>query len=343
MKKNNNTIIPHIPFCKEYCELDGYKKNFIKYLDSINISLSDWQRLTDMERKTYIFSLRNNLCGLGYTTIVSQDKKLRSFNILPEILAEYRRDSFDIKYNELKLCNSVNEIKKDKFLQECPIGAEVISMMNERLVNDCSDGIMNNLHFYKFNNGDFALIHYDTNMPNTKAVFSDDCVFACSGALKVGNQGLNEVINTRRAIPNIIYFIDGRSMYEHDTEGRLVKESTVYTKNYKNKSGRDSNNSTFIRKVKNGKDGDESSHSVPHSLGGPNEAINQTPMSRNINGEDSEWCRMEGLLRNAVELGIVVYSEHDYYYQDKTARPTKIKASIRLMDSPEIIRTFENK
>ena len=215
-------------------------------------------------------------------------------------------------------------------------------MMGERLANDCEDGIMNNIKYYKLDNGDFVLIHDAENAPNTKAVFSEGCVYAESGALKNGNHGLNEVLNTPRAASNTTYFVDGRSAYEHDSEGRLIKESTVYTKEFEDKSDRGSNQA-YIRDSKDGAPGDESSHSVPYCLGGPNEAINQTPMRADINrGAGSEWNRTERELNNAVNDGKIVYVEHIYSYETNTSRPSGITLSVRTGETERDTIEFDN-
>lgn len=51
-----------------------------------------------------------------------------------------------------------------------------------------------------------------------------------------------------------LYVIDGRSLYETDSQGRIHKESTVYSPDYDVKLERASDNQAMIR---NGKDGME--------------------------------------------------------------------------------------
>ena len=95
----------------------------------------------------------------------------------------------------------------------------------------------------------------------------------------------------------------------------------------------------YIRDSKDGVPGDESSHSVPYCLGGPNEAINQTPMRADINrGSGSEWNKTEREINNDVNE-----VEHTYSYSTDTARPTDITLSTRLGDSESISIEFDNR
>lgn len=313
------------------------------YLQELNVSSDEWQSLTDSDRENIISDFKERLDEIGYDKPEQQDHALREAEVLPEIIGEFRKEQFIDKISEIEQCSALNEITKEQFTHECPEGAEIISMMDERLANDCEDGIMNNIRYYKLDNGDFVLLHDAENAPNTKAVFSEGNVYAESGALKNGNQGLNEVLNTPRAATNTTYFVDGRSVYEHDANGRLIKESTIYTQDFEYKSDRGSNQS-YIRDSKDGVPGDESSHSVPYCLGGPNEAINQTPMRTDINrGAGSDWNRTEREINNAVNNGKTVYVEHSYSYETNTSRPSEIILSVRTGELENSTIKFDNR
>jgi len=323
-------------------DLEDLSESFKSYLQELNATSDEWQNLSNSDKGIIISDFKERLDEMGFENPEQQDRALRAAEILPEIIGEFREELFSDKISEIEQCSPSNEITKEQFMQECSEGAEIVSMMDERLANDCEDGIMNNIKYYKLDNGDFVLIHDAENAPNTKAVFSEGCVYAESGALKNGNQGLNEVLNTPRAASNTTYFVDGRTAYEHDLEGRLIKESTVYTQEFEYKSDRGSNQA-YIRDSKDGVPGDESSHSVPYCLGGPNEAINQTPMRADINrGSGSEWNKTEREINNAVNEGKTVYVEHTYSYSTDTARPTDITLSTRLGDSESISIEFDN-
>lgn len=316
-------------------ELSGNQEgisDFAKdYLQELNINSEEWENLSENERKDVVANLRERIEEFGCVKLENQDKALRESDILPEILGEFRSEIFSEKISELKQCNSGNEISKDQFMEECPEGAQIVEMMDERLANDCEDGIMNNIKYYKLDNGDYALISNVEYASNTKAVFSDGSVYAKSGCLLEGNMGPNEVLNTPRAASNTTYFVDGRTVYEHDSLGRLVSETTVYDKDFEWKSDRSSLNQSYIRKGKDGIEGDESSHSVPYALGGPNEAINQTPMREDINrGSGSEWNKAEREITKAVYDDKTVFVEHLYSYEGNSARPTDISLSTKI-------------
>ncbi len=322
---------------------EGLSESSKGYLQELNATTEEWQNLSDSDKGIIISDFKERLDEMGFENPEQQDRALREAEILPEIIGEFREELFTDKISEIEQCSPSNEISKEQFMQECSDGAEIVSMMDDRLANDCEDGIMNNIKYYKLDNGDFVLIHDAENTPNTKAVFSEGCVYAESGALKNGNQGLNEVLNTPRAASNTTYFVDGRSAYEHDLEGRLIKESTVYTQDFEYKSDRGSNQA-YIRDSKDGAPGDESSHSVPYCLGGPNEAINQTPMRADINrGTGSEWNRTEREINSAVNDGNTVYVEHTYSYETNTSRPSEITLSVRTGETERDTIEFDNR
>lgn len=322
---------------------EGLSESSKSYLQELNATSDEWQNLSDSDKEIIISDFKERLDEMGFEKPEQQDCALREAEILPEIIGRFREELFTDKISEIEQCSPSNEITKEQFMQECSEGAEIVSMMDGRLANDCEEGIMNNIKYYKLDNGDFVLIHDAENAPNTKAVFSEGCVYAESGALIDGNQGLNEVLNTPRAASNTTYFVDGRTAYEHDLEGRLIKETTVYTQDFEYKSDRGSNQA-YIRDSKDGVPGDESSHSVPYCLGGPNEAINQTPMRADINrGAGSEWNKTEREINNAVNDGKTVYVEHTYSYETHTSRPSGVTLSVRTGETGCNTIEFDNR
>lgn len=167
-------------------DLEDLSESFKSYLQELNATSDEWQNLSNSDKGIIISDFKERLDEMGFENPEQQDRALRAAEILPEIIGEFREELFSDKISEIEQCSPSNEITKEQFMQECSEGAEIVSMMDERLANDCEDGIMNNIKYYKLDNGDFVLIHDAENAPNTKAVFSEGCVYAESGALKMG-------------------------------------------------------------------------------------------------------------------------------------------------------------
>lgn len=215
--------------------------------------------------------------------------------------------------------------------------------MNKRLGNDCEDGIMNTLRYAELENGD--IVAYSTNdmYSNSKMVYSDGTVYAKSGGAK-GSDNLNEFINTAKLMPETTYCVDGRSMYETDNQGRVEKVTTVVTDTYEEKLDRGQDQQEMIRQGKGAIEDDESCHFVPHCLGGPNEAINQAPMLREINrGEGSEWRTRENDLKKATDEGSTSWIEQHFSYEGVSKRPSTIEYGGEIDGEKQETLTFNNK
>lgn len=270
------------------------------------------------------------------------DQALIESKFSPENMGKYLNKIFRFQIDKLQNCTESNEIPEEQFSIECPYGGEIINSMHSILDNGSDDCIMKHIHFYKLNHEDYAIIHKADNNPNTKAIFSNGYVYAHSGAIKNGNNGLNEVLNRPKAAINTIYFVDGRSIYYHDSLGRLTTEATIYTKDFipKSKPGK---NTQEICKLKEGYK-DEGSHSVPVCVGGPNESINIIPLSKVINrGKKSEWRSKENLIKSALDLGFTLYVEHTYGYDDNSRRPKNVSFNIRMTIPPNWHSHIDNK
>lgn len=140
-----------------------------------------------------------------------------------------------------------------------------------------------------------------------------------------------------------MYLVDGRSIYCHDSYGRLRTETTIYTNNFKTKS-KPGNNTREICRLKHSLSNDQGSHSVPFCLGGPNESINIIPLRKHINsGPNSKWCNKESLIKNAVDLGFTLYVEHTYGYDDNDMRPKNVSFNIRMTIPPNWHSHIDNK
>lgn len=308
-----------------------------EYINELDIPASDWENLSQEEKAEIISDVKNRLEEIGIVDVEGQDRALRECHCSPELLGEFRKKMYNEKMSAIDNIECHQELTIAELKDECPQMYETVQRMNERLANDAPDGIMNTLHFYKTVNGDYVLVSDLPDYENTQMVISDGVVYAKTGCnIDNGPNGnkFNECLNTIKLLPNTTYVIDGRSVYEHDSQGRLMKETTVYTSEFSEKGERDTGSQKRLRDGKNGVEGDESSHSVPKCLGGSHESINQVPVKADINhGEGSEWRFNEDKVRTAVQDGKTVYVEHTYTYEGNSKRPVDIECETRIEDS----------
>lgn len=307
----------------ELSELTETQKEYIKELD---VPSSDWKTLLPEEKAQFVSDIKERMEEIGISDFEGQDKVLRESGCSPELLSEFRKEMYDEKMSALESIGKVQELTLDELKEECPQMYETVQRMNERLEGG---DIMPSLHYYKNENGDFVLKSDLPVYANTHMIVSGGVIYAKSGCDLKGNvEGFNyrnECINTTELLPNTAYVIDGRSVYEHDSRGRLIKETTVYSSDFSEKQPRDTSEQARFRDGKDAIEGDESSHSVPHCLGGSNESINQLPVSADINrGEGSEWRANENNVTRHVREGDTVYVEHTYSYEGESKRPINV-------------------
>lgn len=313
-----------------------------EYLRELEVSPTEWHEMTDNEKTEAVRDIRERLEEMGIDNVLEQDKAIQD-TFAPEILGEFRQQVFREKTEQLEKLENVTPLSLEELKSVCPQLYEQVQRMDYRLGNDCPDGIMNTMQYAKMENGDFVAYSTHEAYSNSRMVYSDGIVYAKSGSSRDGDNNLNEFINTPVLMPDTAYIIDGRSVYETDNQGRVIKESTVYTSDFDVKLERATDNQAMIRNGKDGIENDESSHTVPKCLGGPNEAINQTPMRSDINhGEGSEWARAERRLAVETENGKTSFVEHKFHYEGDSKRPCSVNCTGKIGDEPPVSLSFDN-
>lgn len=344
MKNPNIEDFPteNIEQSQESLELSDSQKEYISELDS---DPEGWEGMSKEEILERGEDVQNRLEELGITDVESQDKILRDF-ASPELLGAFRENEFKQKIESSSNLENAQQLSLEEVKEQCPQMYETVELMNKRLANEEPDGIMNTLHYYRTEEGDFMLKSDHPEYANTRMIISDNVIYAETGCNAKGglySNYFNECINNERGTSNTFYLIDGRSVYEHDSQGRLVSESTVYTSEFNDKVARGTDYQNAIKNSKDGVEGDESSHSVPHCLGGSNESINQVPVKAEINhGEGSEWSANERNVVNAVNQGNTVFVEHTYEYEGLSNRPSSLTCSTRIEQEKHPTLEFDN-
>lgn len=324
---------------KSKFELSDSQKDYLKEL---NVNPADWEGLSEQSKKETVADLKDRMEEMGISSVKEQDQALQE-TYSKEIVGEFRKEVSDEKLEQLNHLENATPLSLEELKEKCPELYNQIEKMNKRLGNDCEDGIMNTLRYAELENGD--IVAYSTNdmYSNSKMVYSDGTVYAKSGGAK-GSDNLNEFINTAKLMPETTYCVDGRSMYETDNQGRVEKVTTVVTDTYEEKLDRGQDQQEMIRQGKGAIEDDESCHFVPHCLGGPNEAINQAPMLREINrGEGSEWRTRENNLKKATDAGSTSWIEQHFSYEGDSKRPSIIEYGGEIDGEKQETLTFNNK
>lgn len=178
---------------------------------------------------------------------------------------------------------------------------------------------------------------------NSMIKVDGDKASAKAGSLE-GAGSLNEFINETKLMPDTTYNIDDRQVCRTDQLGRVVSSKAELHKPIEGTRYQQRDTHTQARIIKD-KDGilghDDAGHLVPNRLGGPNEAINQIPMARELNRSGSLWFKTENELSNAVKDGKEVIVSDTLEYTGDSFRPDRINRTI-IIDGSERVITFDN-
>lgn len=157
--------------------------------------------------------------------------------------------------------------------------------------------------------------------PISEILFDGNKMIAKAGGKGVKGGPVNEFLNSRR-IPNMEYEVDG-IIYKTDKYGRTANITGEVTPSHmKNRPVRNEKAQTSSVERMGGKVGyDEGGHGLANRLGGPNEDINLTPMSRTIN--NGEYKRHERIIAQAVKNGqsVKINIQNIYKSGDESLRP----------------------
>ncbi len=313
-----------------------------EYLGELAVSPEEWHEMSDSQKSEAIHDVRDRMEEIGVDGMLEQDKAVKE-TCNTEMLGEFLEQVFQEKTEQLDNLENATPLSLEELKSKCPELYEQVQRMESRLGNNHPEGIMNTMQYAQLENGDFVAYSTHGAYSNSRMVYSEGIVYARSGGNLDGDSNLNEFINTTELMPDTAYVIDGRSIYETDSQGRVIKESTVYTSEFATKLERATCNQSMIRNGKDGIENDESSHTVPKCLGGPNEAINQTPMRSDINhGEGSDWADAERKLAAATENGETSFVEHTFHYEGDSKRPSSVDCDCEIGNEKPTSLSFDN-
>ena len=177
------------------------------------------------------------------------------------------------------------------------------------------------------------------NFPDTKILIKNNTIFANAGSLK-GAGPLNQFLSN--PLPNKTYIVDDCFIYKTDEFGRVIYASADRTKAFNiERLGRDSKTQKRIKELLDGVDGDDAGHLFANSTGGPNELINQVPMSSNINRSGGLWRNLEELEEAALREGKNVKSSRKLLYKGNSKRPYAIEFTMDI-DGVKTTQLIEN-
>ena len=138
--------------------------------------------------------------------------------------------------------------------------------------------------------------------------------------------------------------VDDAFIYNTDNLGRVVNCSADRTKAYRTierNSQRNSSIQNMVIDILDGRKGyDDAGHLFANNTGGPNELINQVPMSSSLN-RHGKWRELEMIEENALKEGKSVISKRNLLYRDKAKRPYAIEF-VSIIDGIETRTLIEN-
>lgn len=207
-------------------------------------------------------------------------------------------------------------------------------IFQRRINQDFADNIMVSIA----DNG-ISLISKD--FPNSAIRVNKNIVIGKAGSTKISGH-VNEFFNY--LLPNKSYMVDDAFIYNTDNLGRVVNCSADRTKAYRTierNSQRNSSIQNMVIDILDGRKGyDDAGHLFANNTGGPNELINQVPMSSSLN-RHGKWRELEMIEENALKEGKSVISKRNLLYRDKAKRPYAIEF-VSIIDGIETRTLIEN-
>ena len=177
------------------------------------------------------------------------------------------------------------------------------------------------------------------DFPNSAIKITNNIISGKGGSL--ANSGpVNEFLN--KLLPNKTYIIDDAFVYKTDDLGRVISCSADRSKVLKSisRGKRDRPTQELVVNSLGGRPGlDDGGHLFANNTGGPNELINQVPMSSKLN--KGQWRKLELIEENALKQGKKVASERKLLYRGSEKRPYAIEF-ISNIDGKETRTIVEN-
>ena len=179
------------------------------------------------------------------------------------------------------------------------------------------------------------------DFPNSAIRMSKNLMIGRAGSLK--NSGpMNEFLN--HLLPQKKYIVDECFVYDTDALGRVAEGVADRTKAFKSIQRNTQRNTDIQKYIVESLDGrkglDDGGHLFANNTGGPNELINQIPMSRELN-QHGKWREMERMEEKALREGKQVTSKRKLLYRGSEKRPYAIEFTS-IIDGKETSVLIEN-
>lgn len=179
------------------------------------------------------------------------------------------------------------------------------------------------------------------DFPNTAIQMNKSMMIGRAGSLKSSGP-MNEFLN--HLLPNKTYIVDEVFVYKTDDIGRVITCTADRSKAFKTIERNTQRNSDIQKYIVESLDGrvgfDDGGHLFANSTGGPNELINQIPMSRKLN-QTGQWRELERVEEKALKEGKNVVSQRNLLYHGNEKRPYAIEF-ITKIDGVETKTIVEN-
>ena len=164
-----------------------------------------------------------------------------------------------------------------------------------------------------------------------------------NSAIRMKNSGpMNEFLN--HLLPQKKYIVDECFVYDTDALGRVAEGVADRTKAFKSIQRNTQRNTDIQKYIVESLDGrkglDDGGHLFANNTGGPNELINQIPMSRELN-QHGKWREMERMEEKALREGKQVTSKRKLLYRGSEKRPYAIEFTS-IIDGKETSVLIEN-
>ena len=163
------------------------------------------------------------------------------------------------------------------------------------------------------------------DFPNSVIRMNKNLMIGKAGSLKSSGP-MNEFLN--HLLPNKTYIVDDFFVYKTDDLGRVISctgERSKAFKSIERNTQRNSDIQKYIVESLDGRKGfDDGGHLFANNTGGPNELINQIPMSRELN-QHGQWRELERMEEKALKEGKEVFSQRNLLYRGSEKRPYAIE------------------
>lgn len=179
------------------------------------------------------------------------------------------------------------------------------------------------------------------DFPNSAIRMNKNLMIGKAGSLKSSGP-MNEFLN--HLLPNKTYIVDDYFVYKTDDLGRVIMctgERSKAFNSIERNTQRNSDIQKYIVESLDGRKGlDDGGHLFANNTGGPNELINQIPMSRELN-QHGQWRELERMEEKALKEGKEVFSQRNLLYRGSEKRPYAIEF-ISKIDGKETRVVVEN-